>query len=89
MSNMDQEILVVENMIKDIEDYVEKAVWNPDRNLKVASEITKSDVLLDQLIMGHSMKIDTLSQMQISLVSRLLKRLHQAKEKLPSPPWAT
>lgn len=84
--SIEEEIQIVEELVKDIEIYVETGVWNPERQIQVAAEIVKADKDLRQLMMGHSMKIDILSEEQVSLVSNLLKRLTESKDKLPSPP---
>ena len=84
--SIEERINLVDKMVNDIEKYVQKGIWNPNKSGKAASEITKSDIMLNELMNGHSMKIDILTAEQIKLVSKLLKRLEQSKDKLPSPP---
>ena len=84
----EDEIQEAKKMVEDIELYVKRGVWNPDRNSHVAKEIVEAGKSLNQLMVGHSMKIDILSQEQVLQVSDLLKRLNKAKDKLPSPPWS-
>ena len=84
---MEENIHLIEEMIKNVETYTLKGVWNPHINKQIALEIHKADVELNQLMTGHTMKIDILSGDQVAQVSNLLKRLNQSKGNLPSPPW--
>ena len=80
------DILEVEQMMKDIEEYVGENVWNPDRNSKAVKEIAESDLMLENLMTGHIMGMDVLSSEQVKQVLNLGKRLEKAKCGLPSPP---
>ncbi|MFC2003033.1 hypothetical protein ACFLV4_03710 [Chloroflexota bacterium] len=86
--SIEKEIKMIETMIEDIETYVNKGVWHPDRQVQIAREITEADKILNQLMVGHSIKADVLSEEQVRIVSNLLKRFSESKDKLPSSPFA-
>ena len=87
--SIEDEIQEVEEIVSDVEEYVNLGIWDPDRQSQVAREIVGADKTLDQLKMGHTMKIDVLSEEQVQLVGVLLKRLGDVKDGLPSPPWSS
>lgn len=86
--SIEEEITMIETMIEDIETYVRTGVWHPDRQVQIAKEITEVDKNLNQLMVGHSIKADVLSDEQVKIVSNLLKRFNESKDKLPSSPFA-
>ncbi len=84
--SIEDEIKTVDTMVKDVELYVKTGVWHPDRELQIAKGITETDIALNQLMSGHSMKTDVLTDEQMKIISDLLKRFNNSKDKLPSPP---
>ena len=81
--SIEEEIKMAETTIIDIETYVRIGVWHPDRQEQIAKEIVDADEALDQLMIGHSMKLDVLSEKQVKIVADLLKRFNTSQEPIP------
>lgn len=86
--SIEEDLQVIENNMKDIEEYVNLGIWNPDRRTGIAKFIKATDRILAQLKYGHTMQYDDLTEDQVTIVSNMLKRLQNAKDNLPSPPWS-
>ena len=79
-----QDIKRAENIIKDVEDYVKKRIWNPYMEKETIAMITEAELLLNQTMAECSDNVDAISKKQASLVSNLSKRLQETKNNLPS-----
>ena len=78
----------IDAYLNEIEKYIQKGVWNPDKNSEYAARLVEIDISLNQLMVGSSLPGVELSDEQIKIVSALLKRFGVAKDHLPSPPWS-
>jgi len=75
-----EDIQKIENHLIDVENYVEKGLWTPDKNLECDKKLADIDATLDQL--------NITSSQDYVAISKLIKRFVHAKNKLPSPSQA-
>ncbi len=84
--SVEQDIQQLGELVKRIEDYADRAVWNPEQHKEILVVIEKADAIFDEIITGYIEIPDKPSFEQTYLVSNLQERLHHAKHSLPSPP---
>ncbi len=78
--SVQEDIQKIETHLIDVENYIEKGLWTPDKNLECDRKLADIDATLD--------KLNIASSQDYVAISKLIKRFVHAKNKLPSPPQA-
>jgi len=84
--SVEQDIEKLEARVKQVENYVAKGVWEPERHEEMVESIVRAEDIFNRIISGYTEKTDMPPVMQAFQVSELQQRLHEVKHHLPSPP---
>lgn len=82
----EQDIEKLESLVKHIEDYVSKGVWEANQHEDTLAAMVQSEAIYNQIIAGYVDRPDIPPVQQAYQVSDLQERLHRAKHNLPFPP---
>jgi hypothetical protein len=82
----EQDILKIERIVVDAEEYLNSGRFITDRQRRVALEIAQADIMLGELEARHCLKIHILAEGQALGVSRLRNKIKLLKDKILSSP---
>ena len=82
----EQDIEKLEELVKQIEDYADKGVWEPQPAEEIAAAIARAEAVFKQIIEGYITMTGIPPVQQAYQVSDLQERLHRVQHNLPSPP---
>ena len=82
----EQDIEKLESLVKHIEDYVDKGVWEENQHEDTLASVVQAEAIYNQIITGYVARPDIPPVYQAYQVSDLWERLHRAKHNLPFPP---
>ena len=81
------ELHKAEQMVKEIETYVEQATWHSGRNCRAAIEIEEIDRILRNIETAPPPVFAQVYLQQVDKVADLRRRWLAAKDRLPVNPW--
>ncbi len=82
----EQDIKKLEELVKRIEDYADRGVWESQPAEEIAAAIARADAVFNQIIEGYITMTGIPQVQQAYHVSDLQERLHRVQHNLPSPP---
>jgi len=82
----EQDIKKLEDLVQQIEDYVNKGVWEPQQEEEIVAAIAQADAIFNQIIEEYIIRTDIPPVQQAYQVSDLQERLHRIQHDMPSPP---
>ena len=82
----EQDIEKMEELIKRIEDYANKGVWEPQQEEEIEAIIARADAIFNQIIEEYTTRTGIPPIQQAYQASDLQEKLHRVKHNLPSPP---
>ena len=82
----EQDIKKLEELVKQIEDYADRGVWESQPAEEIAAVIVRAEAVFNRIIEGYITMTGIPPVQQAYQVSDLQERLHRVQHNLPSPP---